>query len=64
MKIVVAPGGNAILRPEQKGTYEEVVENVREASRQIGKLVSNGHRLVLTRGKEPGLFPIGPQGQA
>ena len=48
MKLVLALGGNAILRPEQKGTYEEVVENVREASKHIEKLVSMGHQLVLT----------------
>ena len=53
MKLVLALGGNAILRPEQKGTYEEVVENVREASKQIEKLVSMGHQLVLTHGNGP-----------
>ncbi|MDG7006769.1 MAG: carbamate kinase [Nitrososphaerota archaeon] len=53
MKLVLALGGNAILRPEQKGTYEEVVQNVREASKQIEKLVSMGHQLVLTHGNGP-----------
>ncbi len=53
MKLVVALGGNALLRPEQRGTYEEVVENVREACRQVGKLVSMGHQLVLTHGNGP-----------
>lgn len=53
MKVVLALGGNAILRPEQEGTYEEVVENVREASKQIGKLVAMGHQLILTHGNGP-----------
>ena len=61
MKLVLALGGNALLRPEQKGTYEEVVENVREASRQIGKLVSMGHQLVLTHGNGPQVGDIALQ---
>ena len=61
MKIVVALGGNALLRPEQKGTYEEVVENVRVVSGQIGKLVSAGHQLVLTHGNGPQVGDIALQ---
>jgi carbamate kinase len=62
LKIVPAMGGNAILGPEQKGTYEDVVEDVREASKQIGKLVSTGHQPVLTHGKGPKLAPDGTPG--
>jgi len=61
LKLVLALGGNAILRPEQKGTYEEVVRNVREASVQIGKLVSMGHQLVLTHGNGPQVGDIALQ---
>lgn len=61
MKLVLALGGNAILRPEQKGTYEEVVENVREASEQIGRLVAMGHELVLTHGNGPQVGDIALQ---
>lgn len=53
MKIVIALGGNALLRPEQRGTYDEVVRNVREVSQQIEKLASMGHGLVLTHGNGP-----------
>ncbi len=53
MKLVVALGGNALLRPEQRGTYEEVVQNVRLVCGQIGKLVDLGHSIVLTHGNGP-----------
>ncbi len=53
MKLVVALGGNALLRPEQKGTYEEVVQNVRIVCEQIGRLVDSGHNIVLTHGNGP-----------
>lgn len=61
MKIVVALGGNALLRPEQKGTYAEEVENVKEVCLQIGRLVSLGHQLVLTHGNGPQVGDIALQ---
>ena len=61
MKLVVALGGNALLRPEQKGTYEEVVENVKVACGQIARLVSMGHQLVLTHGNGPQVGDIAVQ---
>ncbi len=53
MKIVVALGGNALLEPEQKGTYEEMVENVRVVCGQILKLVEGGNQVALTHGNGP-----------
>lgn len=53
MKIVVALGGNALLRPEEKGTYEETVENVKVVCRQILKLVQGGNQVALTHGNGP-----------
>ncbi len=53
MKLVVALGGNALLGPEQEGTYEEMVENVRTVCRQILSLVQGGNQLVLTHGNGP-----------
>ena len=61
MKLVLALGGNAILRPDQRGTYEEVVRNVKEASKQIGRLVLMGHQLVLTHGNGPQVGDIALQ---
>jgi carbamate kinase len=57
LKIALALGW-AILGLGQKG-IEEVVENVREASKQIGKLVSMGQQLVPTHENGPGLAPDG-----
>ena len=61
MKVVVALGGNALLRPDQKGTYEEEVENVRAVCRQIKKIVDLGHQVVLTHGNGPQVGDIALQ---
>ncbi len=61
MKLVIALGGNALLRPEQKGTYEEEVENVKVVSRQILKVVELGHQVVLTHGNGPQVGDIAVQ---
>ncbi len=53
MKIVVALGGNALLEPEQEGTYEEMVGNVKAVCRQILKLVQEGNQIALTHGNGP-----------
>lgn len=53
MKLVIALGGNALLRPEQEGTYEELVENVNTVCRQIKKVVDQGHQVALTHGNGP-----------
>jgi len=53
LKVVIALGGNALLRPEQRGTYEELVENVKVVCRQIEKVVDQGHQVVLTHGNGP-----------
>lgn len=61
MKLVIALGGNALLRPEQKGTYEELVENVRVVCRQIQKVVDQGHQVALTHGNGPQVGDIAVQ---
>jgi len=61
LKIVVALGGNALLRPEQKGTYEEMAENVKQVCGQIFKLVQGGNQLVLTHGNGPQVGSIALQ---
>lgn len=52
-KIVVALGGNAILRSDQSGTYEEQLDNVSKAVKEIVKLIRAGYRVVLTHGNGP-----------
>ncbi len=61
MKLVVALGGNALVGPEQKGTYEEMVKNVRIVCRQILRLVQGGNQLALTHGNGPQVGDIALQ---
>jgi carbamate kinase len=61
LKLVVALGGNALLRPEQKGTYEEAVVNVKGVCQQIVKVIERGHQLVLTHGNGPQVGDIAVQ---
>lgn len=51
--VVVALGGNAILQPKQKGTIEEQMANVLEASKNIVKLVQAGYNVVIAHGNGP-----------
>ncbi len=51
--IVVALGGNAILKKGQKGTVEEQWGNVRRAASLLADLVGMGYRLVVTHGNGP-----------
>jgi len=53
LKIVIALGGNAIERPDEKGTYSQMVRNVRMACESISKIVKDGHEVVLTHGNGP-----------
>ncbi len=52
-KIVVALGGNAILKPGQKGTYQDQLENVKNTTSQIAKMVEEGYDVVITHGNGP-----------
>lgn len=52
--VVVALGGNAILQPGQKGTFEEQYANVVKTVEQLAALVLSGKwRLVVTHGNGP-----------
>lgn len=51
--VVVAFGGNAILRPGETGTYEEQLRNVIDSCRYIASLVVSGYRVILTHGNGP-----------
>jgi carbamate kinase len=51
--IVVALGGNAILRPGQKGTAEDQVANVKMTCESIARMVKEGYRVVITHGNGP-----------
>ncbi len=51
---VIALGGNAILQPGQKGTFEEQMANVETTCRQLAQMVLSGqYKLVITHGNGP-----------
>ena len=52
MKLVVAIGGNALLRRNQKLTAENQLENIKVAAVQLAH-VAEVHKLVLTHGNGP-----------
>lgn len=53
MRIVVALGGNAILRRGDRGTAAEQRAAVREACTGLATLAAAGHELVVTHGNGP-----------
>lgn len=50
---VVAFGGNALLRGDQKGTISEQENNARETCQNLLELIRSGHNLVITHGNGP-----------
>ncbi len=52
MRLVVALGGNALLRRDQPPTAENQLENIRRAAAQLARVAAN-HDLVLTHGNGP-----------
>ena len=53
LRILVAVGGNAILKHKDKGTAEEQLSRLRETSEQLAKLVKEGHHISITHGNGP-----------
>lgn len=51
--VLVALGGNAILRPKQEATFENQMNNIIISCRFLAKLVKEGYRLVVTYGNGP-----------
>ncbi len=50
---VIALGGNAILRGDQKGTVEEQNQNIRETLENLIYLVREEYNLIITHGNGP-----------
>jgi carbamate kinase len=53
MRIVVALGGNALLRRGERGTVEEMRAQIAVASKSIGGLAARGANLIVTHGNGP-----------
>ena len=50
---VIALGGNALLKPEDRGTYEEQMRNVRESAKHLASIISMGYDVIFTHGNGP-----------
>jgi carbamate kinase len=52
-RLVVALGGNAILRAKELSSYTDQFDNVRRTCAQIADLIAEGYRPVLSHGNGP-----------
>jgi carbamate kinase len=53
MRVVVALGGNAILKRGDRGTVNEQITAIREACTGIARIATEGHEVVITHGNGP-----------
>lgn len=63
-RIVVALGGNAIVRADERGTIEQQFVHAEEAMAGIAALAAQGHVLVVTHGNGPVVGNIVIRGEA
>ncbi|MGY3777946.1 carbamate kinase [Isobaculum melis] len=52
-RVVIALGGNAILRPNQEATYENQLKNVEMSAELIAAVKKAGHQVIVTHGNGP-----------
>ncbi|MGX7418748.1 carbamate kinase [Carnobacterium gallinarum] len=52
-RVVIALGGNAILRPNQEATFENQLANVKMSTDLIAEVKKAGHQVVVTHGNGP-----------
>lgn len=64
LRIVIALGGNAIVRAGEAGTIEQQFAHAIEATRAIAGFARDGHRLLLTHGNGPVVGNIMLRGEA
>jgi carbamate kinase len=53
MRILIALGGNALIRAGERGTWEEQRRNALVAARAVAELRADGHEVVLAHGNGP-----------
>jgi len=51
--MLLAVGGNSLIRAGEKGTIAEQLANARRTAAEIVKLVRDGYRIILTHGNGP-----------
>jgi carbamate kinase len=52
-KVIIALGGNALIKDNQKGDIYEQFSNTRKISRSIVKIIKEDFRIVITHGNGP-----------
>jgi carbamate kinase len=52
-KVIIALGGNALIKKNQKGTIYEQFANTRKISKSIVKMIEEDYHLVITHGNGP-----------
>jgi carbamate kinase len=50
---VIAFGGNALLRPADRGTHEEQIARAKQAARWIAEIAARDYRLIVVHGNGP-----------
>jgi carbamate kinase len=50
---VIAMGGHAFIKPGERGTYEDHINNATEVSQALMVLIERGYRVVITHGNGP-----------
>jgi carbamate kinase len=53
MRLIIAVGGNSLIRSGQRGTMEEQWENINATARAIAELSAAGHEILITHGNGP-----------
>ncbi|MBI2675146.1 MAG: carbamate kinase [Candidatus Aenigmarchaeota archaeon] len=53
MNLVIALGGNALLNPRKKSSYETYEETVNSTCRELARIIREGHRVAITHGNGP-----------
>jgi carbamate kinase len=51
--LIIALGGNALIKPGERGTPEEMIQNLRAPIEQIAELSKEGYSIVITHGNGP-----------
>lgn len=63
-RIVVALGGNALLRRGEPVSASTQRDNIRRAAKALAQLMEEGHQLVITHGNGPQVGLLALQGEA
>ena len=50
---VIAFGGNALIKADQKGTQQEQLENAKKAAEMMYHVIKNGYKLLVVHGNGP-----------